>query len=152
MCECEALFTKFLWTNLTSIDPNDLPKSSGVYAIRTRKRGSKVKEVIEKVYDYLKRTEWHPFMDFVNNRLERVTTISDCPIIYIGAAPTGLMARYNDLCGQRHTVFFPILALLLSEWQLDYGYVEAIEAKREEAQLKTQYRRVHGALPALVKR
>ena len=155
ICKCNQIFTKFQWADLASLNPKQIPKNKGVYVIRVRKRGKAVEEAISRVEAFLSETNWYPFMEHVSDRINRLKNIGSCPVIYIGAAPstkTGLRGRYVDLCGRRHTVFFPILTLLLAEWGLDFGWFETEQPKRYEERLKRLYLEIHGSLPALVKR
>lgn len=152
MCECDQIFTKFQWEGLVSISPKELPENAGVYVIRVKKRGKAVDEVISHTENFLSKTIWPPFEQYVLNRVNRLRRIRKCPVIYIGAAPTSLGGRYKDLCGRRHTAFFPILALLMTGWKLDFGWLQTDKPEEVEKSLKQQYIQIHGALPALVKR
>ena len=123
-----------------------------------------MENTISYLNDVLGKTGWHEFLRYVNSRLNRLRRIGDCPVIYIGStsglrsegsATSSIRSRYVDLAGRRHTAFFPILALLLAGWRLDYGFLTVnthTEAKKLEKRLKEVYRRIHGRLPALVVR
>jgi len=161
-CKCDPLFEGFEWYELTSIRAKDLPSRPGVYIIRVVERGCSVREAIKYFNEILGRTEWKEFLKYVDSRLERLRRISACPVIYIGST-TGLKGgksssirtRYKDLAGRRHTVFFPILALLLAKWKLCFGFITVEnhkKAKEIERKLKEEYRKVHDKLPALVKK
>jgi len=152
MCECDQIFTKFQWEGLVSVGSEKLPENAGVYVIRVRKRGKPVGEVILHTENFLKKIKWPPFSGYVLNRVNRLKKIGKCPTIYIGAAPTSLQGRYKDLCGRRHTAFFPILALLMTGWKLGFGWLLTDKPEEIEKFLKRQYIQIHGALPALVKR
>jgi len=67
---------------------------------------------------------------------------------------TSIRSKYRDLAGRRHTALYPVLALLLAGWKLDYGFKTTSsreEAMELERRLKEEYIKVHGRLPALVK-
>ncbi|HDJ89856.1 MAG TPA: hypothetical protein ENG40_04105 [Thermoprotei archaeon] len=151
-CKCEIIFNEFYWTNLATIDINELPIKAGVYVIRVRQKGYSIEKAILQLERFLKRARWKAFTDYFSNRLKRLENIKECPFIYIGAAPSGLRQRFRDLCGRRHTAFFPILALLLANWKLDFGWIESENAKSKENQLKKEYYNYHHYLPPLVKR
>ena len=162
-CMCDYLFNGFRWGELVGIRARDLPNEPGVYVIRVIERGLNVESTISYLNDVLGRTKWYEFLRYVNSRLNRLRRIGDCPVIYIGStsglrgvgAKSSIRSRYVDLAGRRHTAFFPILALLLAGWRLDYGFKTTnshSEAKELEERLKKEYREIHGALPALVAR
>jgi len=77
-------------------------------------------------------------------------------VVYVGATPRGtLRRRYEMLARAMHTAFFPILALLLAGWRLEYGYVateSGEEAEELEKSILCRYERIHGGPPALVER
>ncbi len=94
----------------------------------------------------------------MSNRIERLKKVKVCSIVYIGSAGTGtesnhtLLGRYEDFAG-RHTVMYPIWALLYSGWDLEYGWVQNKTPNILERRLKLKYKELHkGELPALVKR
>jgi len=152
MCNCDELFKDFKSGDLESLRPEGLPKNRGVYAIRIRGRGKPVNDVILSMEDFCRKTEWVPFSEYVLDRTTRLKNIGECPLVYIGAAPTSLRSRYSDLCGRRHTGFYPILALLMNGWRLDYEYFETEKPKQFEKSLKDRYEKIHKSLPALVKK
>lgn len=152
MCECDHIFTGFLWKDLVTLNANKLPKTTGVYAIRIGKRGEPIERVISRAYEFLGKINWPPFRNHVLSRVHRLEEIRECPIIYIGAAPTSLQGRYKDLCGRRHTAFYAIIALLFAGWKLDFGWIEDEEPLQKERHLKRQYANLHGNLPAIVRR
>jgi len=154
MCKCNKLFTDFTWKDLETLDPKELPDVPGVYTIRIKQKGKPISEIKQHVENFLKKTNWKPFKQYVQNRISRLENIGGCPIIYIGAAPNTLRGRYEDLCGRRHTALYPILALLTANWKLQLGYKQTTktEAKQTEQKLKQKYQQTHKTLPALVKR
>ena len=152
MCDCDHIFPRFRWERLVSIHQKQLPNRTGVYVIRIRKRGIPISEVISHTENLVNKIEWTAFKEYVLNRVNRVENISECPVVYIGAAPTSLRNRYKDLCGRRHTAFFPILTLLMNDWELDFGWLPTDKPREMEKSLKDQYIQIHDALPALVKR
>ena len=151
MCRCDKLFREFKSGDLESIKSGGLTKNRGVYAIRIRKRGKPISDVISFMESFCKKTKWICFNEYVLDRTSRLENISRCPIIYIGAPPTSLRSRYKDLCGLRHTAFYPILALLMNGWRLDYEYFETERPEDFEKSLKDRYQEIHKYLPALVK-
>jgi len=151
MCQCDDLFGEFRSKDLESVKLGGLTKNRGVYAIRIRKRGKPISDVISFMERFSKKTKWVCFNEYVLDRTSRLENIGKCPIVYIGAAPTSLRSRYKDLCGLRHTAFYPILALLMNGWKLDYQYFETDRPEDVEKSLKDRYREVHKSLPALVK-
>ncbi len=154
-CICSSLFNGFVWRDLEDIDPSELPNTPGVYVIRIKERVGDPIDAYNKFLKVFGEIRWRAFMEYVMNRLERLKRIGECPVIYIGAAPKSLRTRYEDLIGRRHTVMFPILALVLAGWKLEYGYMQVKskeEAKSLEDRLKREYTRIHGNLPALMER
>ncbi|RLE67503.1 MAG: hypothetical protein DRJ43_07325 [Thermoprotei archaeon] len=155
-CACDEVFREFWWSELTRIDPRRLPREPGVYAIRVLERGRDPLYVYDEAMKWLNKTRWSALISYAGRRLRRLRRIGECPVIYIGAT-TGrrghIRSRYRDLAGVRHTALFPILALLLAGWRLEYGYTitkSSKEAKELEKRIKDQYRSVHGRPPALV--
>ena|GEM_PF-2755994 len=95
------------------------------------------------------------FLNVKGNGSPHNFKFANCPILYIGSAPKSVRVRFKDLSGIRHTAFFPILALMLGGWKLQYGFLTVKsdhEAKELEKQLKSKYAEFHGSLPALVKK
>jgi hypothetical protein len=152
MCKCDPIFTEFQWKDLVTLSAQKLPKTTGVYAIRISKKGEPIKRVISNAYKLLGKIDWSQFEHHVLSRVRRLEEIRECPIIYIGAAPTSLKGRYKDLCGRRHTAFYAIIALLFAGWKLDFGWIEDEKPLQKEKRLKRQYSNIHGRLPAVVKR
>ncbi|MHA1594593.1 MAG: DUF7664 domain-containing protein [Candidatus Baldrarchaeia archaeon] len=151
-CKCDTLFCGFLWHELSTLKAHDLPKEPGVYVIRIIKKGEETEKAKHKLEDVISKTNWKELISYVNSRLNRITRIENCPVIYIGST-SDIRTRYRDLAGIRHTAFFPILALLLCGWELDYGFKTVPskkDAKHLEDELKRKYEDLHGMLPALV--
>jgi len=154
-CICDNLFKAFRWYDLENIRSSKLPSKPGVYVIRVRERGNEPIKVYNGFVKLLDKLQWKEFKRYVISRLERLRRIGKCPIIYIGAAPSSIKSRYRDLSGVRHTVHYPILALLMGGWKLEYGFKIVNtkgEAKNLERKLKEEYKRVHNKLPALVEK
>ena len=154
-CACEGIFKDFRWLDLGEVCSSDLPDVPGVYAIRVAERGMDVKEVCRGFLSFLEGSKWAELLSYVRSRLARLERISACPILYIGSAPKSIRVRFKDLSGIRHTAFFPILALMLGGWKLQYGFLTVKsdhEAKELEKRLKSKYAEFHGSLPALVER
>lgn len=152
-CTCNVLFKNFTWKNLKLLSEKELPKLPGVYAIRIIKRGKPINEVKETFLSIIEKTSWKGLKEYVENRLNRLNRINECPIIYIGST-ANLQSRFKDLCGRRHTAFFPIFALLIANWELEIGWQKLDnknKAKETEKNLKEKYEKIHGKLPALVK-
>ena len=152
MCKCDPIFADFEWENLVSLGKEELPPLKGVYAIRIRKRGKPIERLIPRACKFVGAVEWPTFENHVVNRLERLKKITECPVIYIGAAPTSLQSRYMDLCGRRHTAFYAIIALLFVGWELYFRWKEDREPLHRERQLKKKYSSIHANLPAIVRR
>lgn len=152
MCKCDQIFADFRWYDLVTIRMKMLPKDAGVYAVRVRERGKPVEWITSRSHALLGKIGWFSLENYVLSRIRRLENIGDCPVIYIGAAPTSLRGRYKDMCGERHTAFYPIVALLFAGWKLDFGSFEDNEPAKKERLLKEQFRKVHGTLPALVQR
>ena len=129
-----------------------LPRKPGVYATRVIERGGGLINARLKLEEIVLQTGWDELTRYVASRLARIFRIRDCLLIYIGSADN-IKSRFKDLAGRRHTAFFPILALLLSKWKLDYGF-KTVSSKKEaewlEEELKKKYQKMHRFLPALV--
>ena len=152
MCKCDQLFSMIQWQDLTVLKKQDFPETKGVYVIRINKQGKPIEQIISQARKFVNKLNWSEFEEFFLNRIRRLERIGDCPIIYIGAAPKSIKSRYDDLCGKRHTAFYPILALLFADWKLDFGWIEDDNPLVREKWLKQQYCKIHGKLPALVER
>lgn len=152
MCKCDYIFNDFKWKELVTLTQEELSSNTGVYAIRISKRGKPVDWIIPRTDELLEKLNWFAFGKHVLSRVHRLKRITECSIIYIGAAPTSLQSRYKDLCGRRHTAFYAIIALLLADWKLDFGWKEDNKPLEKEKQLKNLYLNLHGRLPAVVER
>jgi len=153
-CKCDPVFHGFLWHELSTLRATDLPKKPGVYAIRIIEKGDDPIKVKYRLENVILKTGWNELIKYVGNRLIRVLQIRDCPVIYIGSTES-IRSRYKELAGRRHTAFFPILALLLNGWKLDYGFKTALSENKAiqlERDLKRKYIGIHGTLPALVEK
>ncbi len=151
---CEDLFTEFKFQDLRSASP---PNKRGVYVLRVKKEGSSVKEIVEQLKQLVQNLNWTLVENYILNRISRLEKINQCPIIYIGAAGTHkdskntLKGRYKEF-SMRHTVMYPIWALLYFGWELEFGWREEDDPGNVESQLKQKYIERHkNKLPALVK-
>lgn len=155
-CICDPLFTGFRWRDLNSFSLDEIKPETGVYAIRYNSKGLDIDQTIQKTKDFFIKAQWGSLNDYVFNRLDRLRSIVDCPILYIGSAPSidagGLKSRYKDLCGRRHTIFYPVLALLVAGWNLQWGRNKTVKPKMVEKELVDSYREIHGVYPALLRR
>ena len=155
-CICDPLFTYFRWCDLNSLSLNEIKSETGVYAIRYDSKGIDIDLTIQKTKNFFNQAQWGSLNDYVYNRLDRLKSIVDCPILYIGSAPSidagGLKSRYRDLCGRRHTIFYPVLALLTAGWNLQWGFNKTDRPKMMEKELVDSYREIHGVYPALLRR
>ena len=152
---CDNLFRDFIYEDIRHAAP---PLLRGVYTIRVRQRGQDVSEILTNSEKLLATLDWHIITTKAQSRLNRLQKIGTCNTIYIGSAGTytnsknTLRNRYNEFAG-RHTIMFPLWALLLHGWQLDYGWKAVDGASQFEAHLKSAYRQHHHEhLPALIVR
>jgi len=153
---CSDIFTDFTFEDLTNADP---PDEKGVYVIKIKSKSEVPPSVmIEKTRQLLLGLNWNLVTDFIMSRVERLSKIGNCPIIYIGSAggqrgsKNTLRGRYREF-SLRHTAMYPIWVLLYFNWKLEFGWKKSIRPKQEEEELKIKYRRLHnGKLPALVER
>jgi hypothetical protein len=152
---CFALFDEFTFADMRIAEP---PALRGVYAIRIRQRGRPLTTVIEQAHILIARLNWPIVTKKAHSRIDRIARISDCATLYIGSAGTytdsknTLRGRYSEFAG-RHTIMFPLWALLMCGWELEYGWKATEAASEEEVRLKTYYRHLHqNRLPALVHR
>ncbi len=151
-CKCDYIFEGFYWHELPTLKASQLPGRPGVYVIRVIERGGDLINTKLKLEEIVYQTNWDELIKYVTSRLVRVLRIRYCSLIYIGSTDN-IKLRFKDLAGRRHTAFFPILALLLNKWKLDYGFKIVStkkEAERLEEELKKKYQKIHGFLPALV--
>jgi len=63
-----------------------------------------------------------------------------------------LKSIYNDLCGRRNTIFYPVLALLVAGWNLQWGFNKTVQSKMVEKELVDRYKEIHEVYPALLRR
>jgi len=153
---CNSLFTEFQFQDLQSASP---PDEKGVYVIRVKKEGCPVKKIIEIVKQLVQNLKWEFVENYILSRIDRLESITQCPIIYIGSAGTQkgskntLKGRYKEF-STRHTAMYPIWALLYFGWELEFGWKEEKNyPKNIETQLKQKYKEKHeNKLPALVKK
>jgi hypothetical protein len=152
---CQDLFEGFTFDEISRSRP---PARKGVYCIRIRKRGTPTEEIEAILADRIPGLRWGMVQDYLLDRIHRIHNIADCPVIYLGSAGTNansrhtLAGRYQDF-KKRHTVQYPLWALLYFGWDLDYGWMIADNPAEVESRLKQLYRDRHGGkLPALVSR
>jgi len=150
---CKDLFNEFKFQDLRCASP---PNKKGIYVIRIKKEGSSIKEIIEQVKEYVQNLHWKLVENYILNRICRLKKINRCPIVYIGSAGTHkgsrntLKRRYGEF-SKRHTVMYPIWALLYFGWELEFGWKEEDYPGDVESQLKQKYKERHkDKLPALV--
>jgi len=149
------LFLDFEFQDITCAQP---PEEKGVYVIRVRKAGMPPEEIVQSLAPHVSRLRWEMAEKYLLDRIGRILNISDCPIIYIGSAGTNpgsrhtLAGRYQDLV-RRHTIQFPVWALLYFGWELDFGWKVVERPGELERDLKERYEtRQRRMPPALVKR
>ncbi|HEY0605150.1 MAG TPA: hypothetical protein VGD58_19685 [Herpetosiphonaceae bacterium] len=152
---CDEIFSQFTFTDIRDAHP---PAERGVYVIRVQKRGAPVPDVVQHAKAAIQRLNWEMAAKKMLSRIHRLEKIGECPLIYIGSAGTRadsrntLHGRYQEFAG-RHTIMFPLWALLYFGWDLEYGWKIENTPDTAEASLKQMYQAQHnGSLPALVHR
>jgi hypothetical protein len=153
---CSTLFVDFTFQDLTSAKP---PNDKGVYVIRVKRRSEvPLTVMIEKTRQLLSGIGWDLVAGFIMSRVERLTNIGNCQIIYIGSAggrsesKNTLKNRYEEFAN-RHTAMYPIWVLLYFGWKLEYGWKKSDRPIQTEKELKTKYQKIHEKkLPPLVER
>jgi hypothetical protein len=152
---CQDLFEGFTFDEITRSKP---PNKKGVYCIKIQNRGIPTEEIEKILENQISLLRWGMVQDYLLDRIHRIHNIADCPVIYLGSAGTNVMSkhtlagRYQDF-KKRHTVQYPLWALVYFGWELHYGWRVSENSAETEAQLKQQYRDRHqGKLPALVSR
>jgi len=146
---CSNIFTDFTFEDLTNADP---PNEKGVYVIKVKSKSEVPPNVmIEKTRQLLSGLNWNLVIEFIMSRVERLSKIGNCPIIYIGSAG-GQRGSQNTLKGRyrefslRHTAMYPIWVLLYFNWKLEFGWKRSIKPKQEEEELKIKYRKLHNGI------
>jgi len=81
MCRCDELFRGFKSEDLESIKLGGLTKNRGVYAIRIKKRGKPISDVISFTERFSRKTKWVCFNEYVLDRTSRLKNTGICPII-----------------------------------------------------------------------
>ena len=72
--------------------------------------------------------------------------------MWLRRAPVVPVGPYEEFAG-RHTIMYPLWALVASDWERAYGWCGADQAAQLEAYLKQCYKQQHdNNLPALVQR
>ena len=177
------LISLFDWHGLRDVarDFSLAPKKAGVYSVKVRQEGDNeglniiAKFMRTPYYKALKQldeatkqlfTEMvlpSAWVDKTTNsmhkqalgrlmRLESIGKSGQCPIVYIGSS-NNLRRRLDELAYGGHTANAPIWALMLDNWQLDWGWYENVSYKQEEERLKGIFRNEHdGTLPLLMER
>jgi hypothetical protein len=153
---CSTLFVDFTFQDLTSAKP---PNDKGVYVIRVKRRSEvPLTVMIEKTRQLLSGIGWDLVAGFIMSRVERLTNIGNCQIIYIGSAggrsesKNTLKNRYEEFAN-RHTAMYPIWVLLYFGWELEFGWKASVNPLSQEKELKRNYQATHnGMLPALVEK
>lgn len=129
-CRCDHILEGFRWHELSILKASHLPSKPGVYVIRVIKRGESLIKVKLRLDEIILQAGWDKLNRYVASRLVRIFRIKYCPLIYLGSTDN-IKLRFKDLAGRRHTAFFPILALMLSKWRLDYGFKMVSSKKRQ---------------------
>src|SRR5690349_9094793 len=135
---CSAIFDQFTFTDIRAAQP---PPERGVYIIRITQRGQPIPRIIENVQQLTLKLNWPVVSNKILNRIHRLTRIDNCDTIYIGSGGTHtnssntLSGRYKDFAG-RHTIMYPIWALLASGWELEYGWYVVHQARQMEDVMK----------------
>jgi hypothetical protein len=152
---CDRIFSAFTFTDIQIAKP---PEQRGLYVIRVKQQGMPVRSIVQQAAAVIQQLQWSIVEAKMLNRIDRLTNIGECTILYIGSAGTRtesrntLRGRYEEFAG-RHTIMFPLWALLYFGWSLEYGWKIEDTANVAEAQLKHMYQTHHnGKLPALVNR
>jgi len=152
---CNDLYLDFTFSDISLARP---PNQKGVYCIKVIERGLSTDKIEVELATHISRLRWGMVQEYLNNRIRRLHNISDCPIIYIGSAGTNptskhtLAGRYQDF-KIRHTIQYPIWALLYFGWELEYGWKVTDDPAGTESNIKEVYKERHnGKLPALVSR
>ncbi|MGB9693695.1 MAG: hypothetical protein ACPLYF_02515 [Fervidobacterium sp.] len=153
---CGDLFVDFIFEDLTNAKP---PNEKGVYAIRVKSKSEAPPDImIMKTRKLLSCVGWGLVVDFIMKRVERLSNIGNCPVIYIGSAGTQkgsrntLRKRYEEFAN-RHTAMYPIWVLLYFGWKLEFGWKISANPLHDENELKRKYQTLHGGkLPALVEK
>lgn len=130
---CGCIFEGFEFQDLKDVNP---PDEKGVYAVRVKKKGCPVDKIVEQTGKITEKLGWKFVGSYINRRIERLKDIDKYPIIYIGSAGTHktsqntLKKRYEEFSG-RHTVMYPIWALIYFDWQLEFGWkIEKSDPKK----------------------
>ena len=163
-CVCDEVFKDFQWGDLKKLGRRELPMSRGVYVLRLvvdeSEEPSDLYQRVDAAYaralELLEKSGWRELKGYFGKRVKRIKNIDPvkCPVIYIGATGRGsgnLRSRFQNLAGLRHTIFYPVFALLLAGWDIDFGWMEFEDAFSLENQLMTRYKAVHKDIPALNK-
>jgi hypothetical protein len=152
---CANIWDGFTFADIRVAQP---PALKGIYLIRAARRGEPISAVVNQAQYLVDRIAWPLLTRKAVGRLDRLWRIGECDTFYIGSAGTGatskytLLGRYGDFAG-RHTIMYPLWALLACGWELEYGWNAVHEAAQSERALKQVYHQQHdGKLPALVQR
>ncbi|MBV9791513.1 MAG: hypothetical protein JOZ51_25170 [Chloroflexi bacterium] len=152
---CDQIFSEFTFADIRNANP---PAQRGVYVLQVKRRGSPIPEMVQQAEAIIQRLQWPMAEKKMLSRIHRLEKIGECPLIYIGSAGTQgdskntLHGRYQEFAG-RHTIMFPLWALLYFGWDLEYGWKVEQAPNIAEASLKQMYKAQHnGVLPALVQR
>jgi len=147
-CACDKVFQSFSWRSLNEVNPEEL-QGSGVYAIRVQSRGLPVEEAIDNVKKLLSKFNWLKFEEYALAKISKLRKLSDCPILYIGAAYS-LKQKYSLLYRARHPIFPALASLLISGWRFEIGWLFSPNPSVTESLIKRQYFEIHGEFPVLV--
>jgi len=132
------------------------PPKKGVYIIRVMKKGDAVDAIFKNVNALLVNFPWPYVREYIEDRMNRLKNIGDCPVIYIGGAgvkagsKNTLQDRVQELAN-RHTISIPLWILVYFHWTLEYYWKVVDNPSDEENDLKKRYTAAHPRKrPALV--
>jgi hypothetical protein len=143
---CGNLVDAFKFEDLTIAAP---PLGGGVYVLRVAGRGKPIQEITASSLLQQMPQVWDKYA-WCCNQVRLVERIDQCSLLYIGKA-SSLARRLGELAWA-HPALWPVAALLMFGWKLEYGWLEDAAPLAKEKELKKVYRNRHdGRLPALVR-
>jgi hypothetical protein len=131
-------------------DEDEPPAKGGVYVIRIVGRGRSTSEIVATPFLQELTSRWKKY-GWVCNQVRLVENIKDCNIIYIGCSRKNIFSRFDNLSWGQHPASWPVAALLYFGWELECGWMEHADPLTKEKELKKDYKKAHGDLPALMK-
>jgi hypothetical protein len=158
-CKCCTDFRNMICQfNFEPLESADPPDSKGVYILRVKNEGKSVDDIIRTLSKTTTRIYWPQVREYLLGRIGRLNQIAECDILYIGCggrneeSKNTLKKRYQEFAS-RHTIQFPLWALLYFGWKIEYGWLKTKAPWIVEAELKKHYKSAHGnKLPPLVLR